>query len=71
MKLSEVRTQAKREQRKDSSSRLRRRSDNRFDAAENRELKQKAEQGSQQLQGEVLELELESLLRAKFPFDTN
>ncbi len=34
------------------------------------ELKQKAEQGSQQLQGEVQELELESLLRAKFPFDT-
>lgn len=33
------------------------------------ELKQKAEQGSQQLQGEVLELELEGLLRAKFPFD--
>jgi hypothetical protein len=34
------------------------------------ELKQKAEQGSQQLQGEVQELELESLLRTKFPFDT-
>ena len=34
------------------------------------ELKQKAEQGSQQLQGEVQELELENLLRAKFPFDT-
>ena len=34
------------------------------------ELKQKAEQGSQQLQGEVQELELESLLRAKFPFDS-
>ena len=33
------------------------------------ELKQKAEQGSQQLQGEVLELELENLLRSKFPFD--
>jgi hypothetical protein len=33
------------------------------------ELKRKAEQGSQQLQGEVQELELESLLRAKFPFD--
>jgi hypothetical protein len=33
------------------------------------DLKRKAEQGSQQLQGEVLELELESLLRAKFPFD--
>jgi hypothetical protein len=33
------------------------------------ELKQKAEQGSQQMQGEVQELELENLLRAKFPFD--
>ena len=34
------------------------------------ELKRRAEQGSQQLQGEVLELELELLLRAKFPRDT-
>jgi hypothetical protein len=34
------------------------------------ELKRKAEQGSQQLQGEVQELELEALLSAKFPFDT-
>ncbi|GJL90909.1 DUF2130 domain-containing protein [Hyphococcus sp.] len=34
------------------------------------ELKRKAEQGSQQLQGEVLELELEALLQAKFPVDT-
>jgi hypothetical protein len=34
------------------------------------ELKRRAEQGSQQLQGEVLELELESLLRHKFPRDT-
>jgi len=33
------------------------------------ELKRKAEQGSQQLQGEVQELELESLLRARFPHD--
>ncbi|MBR2535039.1 MAG: DUF2130 domain-containing protein [Hyphomicrobium sp.] len=33
------------------------------------ELKRKAEQGSQQLQGEVLELELENLLRARFPLD--
>jgi len=33
------------------------------------ELKRKAEQGSQQLQGEVQELELESLLGAKFPHD--
>jgi len=34
------------------------------------ELKRKAEQGSQQLQGEVLELELEAQLRAHFPGDT-
>ena len=34
------------------------------------ELKRRAEQGSQQLQGEVQELELENLLRMKFPFDT-
>ena len=33
------------------------------------ELKRKAEQGSQQLQGEVLELELESLLAARFQTD--
>ena len=33
-------------------------------------LKRKSEQGSQQLQGEVLELELEEMLRSKFPFDT-
>jgi len=33
------------------------------------DLKRKAEQGSQQLQGEVQELELESLLKAKFPHD--
>ncbi len=33
------------------------------------DLKRKAEQGSQQLQGEVLELELESLLGGKFPHD--
>ena len=34
------------------------------------DLKKRAEQGSQQLQGEVLELELEETLRAKFPFDS-
>jgi hypothetical protein len=33
------------------------------------ELKRKAESGSQQLQGEILELELESILRARFPRD--
>lgn len=34
------------------------------------ELKRRAEQGSQQMQGEVLELELENLLRSRFPFDS-
>jgi hypothetical protein len=34
------------------------------------DLKRKSEQGSQQLQGEVQELQLESLLRARFPHDT-
>ncbi len=34
------------------------------------ELKRRAEQGSQQLQGEVQELELEALLNAEFPHDT-
>ncbi|MBU6995593.1 DUF2130 domain-containing protein [Ferrovum myxofaciens] len=33
------------------------------------DLKRRAEQGSQQLQGEVQELEIENLLRTKFPFD--
>lgn len=33
-------------------------------------LKRKAEQGSQQLQGEVQELEIEALLKAKFPVDS-
>lgn len=34
------------------------------------DLKRRAEQGSQQLQGEVLELELEARLAAQFPMDT-
>jgi len=34
------------------------------------DLKRRADQGSQQLQGEVQELELEDLLRTKFPRDT-
>ncbi len=34
------------------------------------DLQRRAEQGSQQLQGEVLELELEAMLKAKFPTDT-
>ena len=34
------------------------------------ELKRKSEQGSQQLQGEVQELALETLFSTKFPLDT-
>jgi len=34
------------------------------------DLKRRAEQGSQQMQGEVQELELEALLRAQFPYDS-
>lgn len=34
------------------------------------DLRRRSEQGSQQLQGEILELQLESLLAAKFPFDS-
>src|SRR3984893_7378613 len=37
--------------------------------AVNEELRRKLEQGSQQTQGEVLELELEDLIRTTFPFD--
>ncbi|PJE63798.1 DUF2130 domain-containing protein [Candidatus Roizmanbacteria bacterium CG10_big_fil_rev_8_21_14_0_10_45_7] len=36
----------------------------------NEELRRKLEQGSQQTQGEVLELELESVLKRSFPLDT-
>ncbi len=35
----------------------------------NEELRRKLEQGSQQMQGEVLELELESILKREFPYD--
>lgn len=35
----------------------------------NEDLRRKLEQGSQQLQGEVLELELESILKSAFPLD--
>jgi len=35
----------------------------------NEELTRKLEQGSQQLQGEILELELETILRDSFPYD--
>lgn len=36
----------------------------------NEDLKRKLEQGSQQTQGEVLELEIENILKAEFPMDT-
>lgn len=35
----------------------------------NEELRRKLEQGSEQTQGEVLELELENILKAEFPYD--
>jgi hypothetical protein len=69
--LTEVRTQAKREA--EDAERLKVAERDQKIASMQRtieELQRKAEQGSQQLQGEVQELELESLLRIKFPFDT-
>ncbi len=69
--LTEVRTRAKREA--EEAERLKVAERDQKIASMQRtieELQRKAEQGSQQLQGEVQELELESLLRAKFPYDT-
>jgi len=69
--LTDVRAQAKREA--EEAERLKVAERDQKIASMQRtieELKRKAEQGSQQLQGEVQELELESLLRAKFPYDT-
>ena len=68
--LSDVRTQAKREAEEGLKLRVMEK-DQTIAAMQQKieELKQKSEQGSQQLQGEVQELELENLLRAKFPFD--
>jgi hypothetical protein len=68
--LTSVRTQAKQEA--DEGLRLRVLEKEEVIASMQRqieELKRRAEQGSQQLQGEVQELELESLLRLKFPRD--
>jgi hypothetical protein len=69
--LSEVRSQAKREAEDGERLKVAER-DQRISSMQRtiEELQRKAEQGSQQLQGEVQELELENLLRAKFPFDT-
>lgn len=69
--LSEVRSQAKREAEEGLKLKVLEK-DQTIASMQQKieELKQTAEQGSQQLQGEVQELELESLLRTKFPFDT-
>ena len=69
--LTEVRVQAKRDA--EEAERLKVAERDQKIASMQRtieELQRKAEQGSQQTQGEVLELALENLLRAKFPYDT-
>jgi hypothetical protein len=69
--LTEVRSQAKREAEEGLKLKVMEKDQTIASMQEKiEELKQKAEQGSQQLQGEVQELELENLLRAKFPYDT-
>jgi hypothetical protein len=68
--LSEVRTQAKKEA--EDEQKLKVMEKEQTIAAMQKQiedLKRRAEQGSQQLQGEVQELEIENLLRSKFPFD--
>lgn len=68
--LTEVRTAAKREAEEGLKLRVMEKDQTIASMQQTiEELKRKAEQGSQQLQGEVQELELENLLRAKFPFD--
>ena len=68
--LTEVRTLAKREAEEGMKLRVAEKDQTILSMQQKiEELKQKAEQGSQQLQGEVQELELENLLRTKFPFD--
>jgi hypothetical protein len=69
--LSEVRSQAKREAEEGLKLKVLEKAQTIASMQQKiEELKQTVEQGSQQLQGEVQELELESLLRTKFPFDT-
>lgn len=68
--LTDVRTQAKKEA--EDEQKLKVMEKEQTIAAMQKQiedLKRRAEQGSQQLQGEVQELELENLLRTKFPFD--
>lgn len=69
--LAEVRAQAKREAEDSLNLKVLEREQTIASMQQKiEELKRKAEQGSQQLQGEVQELELEAMLRAKFPFDS-
>lgn len=68
--LTDVRTQAKKEA--EDEQKLKVMEKEQLIAAMQKQiedLKRRAEQGSQQLQGEVQELEIENLLRTKFPFD--
>ena len=69
--LTEIRTQAKKEA--EDEQKLKVMEKEQTIAAMQKQiedLKRRAEQGSQQLQGEVQEMELENLLRTKFPFDS-
>jgi len=68
--LTEVRTQAKKEAEEEQKLKVLEKEQT-ITAMQKQieDLKRRAEQGSQQLQGEVQELELENLLRTKFPFD--
>ena len=69
--LSEVRTQAKREGEEGLKLKVLEKEEQIASMQRQiEELRRKAEQGSQQLQGEAQELELESLLRIKFVRDT-
>jgi hypothetical protein len=68
--LSEVREKAKKEAEDSLTLRVREKEEQITSMQRQIEdLKRKAEQGSQQLQGEAQELELETLLRQKFPLD--
>jgi hypothetical protein len=69
--LTEVRTLAKKEAEDEQKLKVMEKEQTIFAMQKQIEdLKRRAEQGSQQLQGEVQELELENLLRTKFPFDS-
>ncbi len=68
--VEQIRAKAKREQ-EDAFLMKQRESEQQINAMRKQidDLKRRAEQGSQQHQGEVLEMELENILRRKFPYD--